>query len=247
MRKRSGYGYSILHIGMLIFVACFVAACDEAWVQWWTPSLELSPEKVVVITATEEPDILNPLYSATWYSAITTDLWLRSLWTYDENNEPVPQVAVEVPSLANGGVSEDGKTITVKLREDAVWSDGTPVTADDYVFTFEMILEPQNTIESTYPYADYVESVVAEDDQTLVISFVEPFAPWLNSVFEYVLPRHLLEPVFQEENTLDFAEWNRKPTVGIGPYVFFDWESGSHLIFDRNDNWFAPGPLLIEL
>lgn len=202
------------------------------------------------ITFTQEPDNLNPLYTTMFFSGITRDFWLKALWSFDENNQPVPELAAEIPSTENGGVSADGKTITIKLRDDINWSDGEPVTADDFVFTYEMIISDKNVVQSRYPYDEYVESVEAQDPQTIVVNFKEPFAAWLTNIFsgspsaaQGVLPKHILQPVFDAEGTIDNAEWNKAPTVGVGPFVFSEWESGSHIIFTANPNWINPPKL----
>jgi peptide/nickel transport system substrate-binding protein len=196
---------------------------------------------------------LNPLYTGMWFSQITQPIWLRGLWRFDPKGSPVPDLAAEVPTEANGGVSDGGKTITVKLNPNAKWSDGTPLTAEDFVFTYEMIINEKNTVGTTYPYKEEIASVEAADAQTLVIKFNEPFAPWLTSVFAGsststpVLPKHVLQPVFESEGSLDAAEWNRAPSVSVGPYVFAEWESGSHLRFVRNENWFGDAPAVDEI
>ena len=140
----------------------------------------------------------------------------------------------EIPSVDNGGVSADGKTITLKLRDDVTWSDGVPLTADDYAFMYDMIMSDQNTPLGRYPYDPYVDSVVAQDATTVVITLNEPFAAWLTSLFYYVIPKHVLQPVFDAEGTIDNAEWNRNPVPGLGPFVLDQWESGSHLSFKAN-------------
>jgi len=199
---------------------------------------------IATITFTQEPDSLSPMYTSMWFSSITRQFWNQGLWTFDDTNGAVPILAAEIPTVENGGVSADGKTITVKIREDAKWSDGEPFTADDLVFTYNMILSDKNTVNSTYPYADYVASVEAADAHTAVIKFNEPFAPWLTTIFvSDILPKHVLQPVFDAEGTLDNAEWNKAPTVGTGPFMFSEWESGSHLIFKANPYWFNPPKL----
>jgi peptide/nickel transport system substrate-binding protein len=209
--------------------------------------------KVVTISFTQEPDSLNPLYTGMWFSQITQPFWLRGLWRFDPQGTPIPDIAAEVPSEANGGVTDGGKTITVKLNPNATWSDGTPLTAEDFVFTYEMIINEKNTVATTYPYKEEIASVEAPDAQTLVIRFNEPFAPWLTSVFAGsststpVLPKHVLQPVFDAEGSIDAAEWNRAPSVGVGPFVFAEWESGSHLRFTRNENWFGEAPKVDEI
>ena len=196
-----------------------------------------APSGTVTITFVQEPDNLNPMYTDMSFSGYLRPFYLKPSWDFDENGQPVPVLAKEIPSLENGGLSEDGLTVTIKLRDDITWSDGEPVTADDYVFTYEMIMSDKNTPLSRYPYEDYVTSVVAQDPTTVVITFNKPFAAWLTSLFYWVLPKHVLQPVFESEGTLDNAEWNRNPTVGVGPFMFSEWETGSHLAFVANPNW----------
>jgi len=195
------------------------------------------------ITFTQEPDSLNPLYTSMFFSGITRDFWLKGLWSFDDKNQPVLELAAEVPAADNGGLSADGKTIVYKLRDDVKWSDGEPITADDFVFTYDMIMSDANVVQSRYPYEDYVTSVTATDAQTVTVTFSEPFAAWLTTVFIYVLPKHVLQPVFDADGTIDNADWNKAPTVGAGPFVFSEWESGSHLIFKANPNWVSPPSL----
>ena len=195
------------------------------------------------ITFTQEPDSLSPLYTTMWFSSITRDFWLKGMWSFDDNNKPVLELAAEIPSSENGGISADGKTITYKLRDDVKWSDGEPVTADDFVFTYDMIMSDKNVVNGRYPYEDYVAGVTATDKHTVTVTFKEPLAAWLTTVFTYVLPKHVLQPVFEKDGTLDNAAWNKAPTVGVGPFVFSEWESGSHIIFKGNPNWIKPAKL----
>ena len=195
------------------------------------------------ITFTQEPDSLNPLYTSMSFSGYLRPFYLVPLWQFDENFEPVPVLAKEIPSAENGGLSADGKVVTITLRDDVTWSDGEPFTADDVVFTYDMIMSDANVPLGRYPYEDFVASVEASDATTVVVTFKEPFAPWLTSIFTYVLPKHVLQPVFEADGTIDQAEWNRNPTVGIGPFVFDQWETGSHISFKANPNWINPPKL----
>ena len=204
------------------------------------PTAAATGSGTVKISFVQEPDSLNPIYTSMYFSAITRDFWLRGLFIFDDQLNPVPQLAAEVPSTENGGISADGKTITVKLRDGVKWSDGEPVTADDVVFTYNMIVSDKNTVQTRYPYDTVIDSVSAADPATVVIKLKEVFAAWRTSLFTYVLPKHVLQPVFDADGTLDNAEWNRAPTVGVGPFVFEEFESGSHLSFVANPNWFEP-------
>jgi peptide/nickel transport system substrate-binding protein len=201
--------------------------------------------KVATFIFTQEFDTLNPMYSGMWFVFITYDLWNAPAWVFDKDNEPTPNIVTEMPSEDNGGITDEGRTITMNLRDDIQWSDGTPITANDFVFTYEMIMDPANIVQSTYPY-DQLTAVTAPDDQTVVMTFEEPFAPWL-TMWRYLLPEHVLRPIFDAEGTLDTAEWNLAPTVGAGPYVFEEWESGSFARFVRNDNYYNDPPLIDEI
>jgi peptide/nickel transport system substrate-binding protein len=226
MKKRLWLALSLFVVGALVLAACRPAT---------PPPPTFSG--TVTITFVQEPDNLNPLYTEMWFSQITREFWLKGLWSFDADSQPVPELAAEIPSAANGGLSADGKTLTVKLRPDAVWSDGTALTADDFVFTYNMIMAEGNIVQSRYPYEDYVASVEAKDKNTLVVNFKEPLAAWLTTIFTYVLPKHVLQPAFDKDGSLDNAEWNRKPTAGAGPFAFSEWESGSHIIFVANPKW----------
>jgi peptide/nickel transport system substrate-binding protein len=190
-------------------------------------------EKVVTIAWTQEADSLNRYYTNMWYSAVTMDLNQCSPWLYDENNEPFAYMLTELPSI-----SADGLVITYNLREDLVWSDGTALTAADFVFTVDMILDTGNIVDSTYPY-DMLTSYEAVDDYTYVMTLSEPLASWFSAFNGYVLPKHVLEPVFEAEGTIDNAEWNLAPTVGCGPFVFEEWETGSFISFVKNENFWG--------
>jgi len=195
------------------------------------------------ITFVQEPDNLNPMYTSMSFSGYLRPFYLKPSWDFDENGNTVPVLVKEIPSIENGGLSADGKTITFNLRDDVKWSDGEPLTADDYVFTFEMIMSEKNTPIGRYPYDTFVDSVVAQDPTTVVINLKEPFAAWQTSLFYWILPKHVLQPVFDADGTIDQAEWNRNPTVCLGPFQLSEWETGSHLAFVANPVWYNPPKL----
>lgn len=205
-----------------------------------------APSGTVTITFTQEPDNLNPMYTQMYFSGILREFWLKPVWNFDMDAKPVPVLASEIPTTDNGGLSADGKTVTIKLRDDLKWSDGEALTSDDFVFTYNMIMSDKNTPQSRYPYEDFVDSVEAPDATTVVVHFKQPFAAWLTTLFYYVLPKHILQPVFDKDGSLDNAEWNKNPTVGVGPFVFSEWESGSHIIFKVNPNW-TPQPKIEQV
>ena len=208
-------------------------------------------DKIATITFTQgDPESLNPLYAYSWTAECVFDLILLPMWNIDKEGNYVMELAEELPSLENGGVSADGLVITYKLRPEAIWSDGTPLTAQDAVFTYDMTIAEKNTVYSRYPWDTYVESVTALDDRTLQVKLTSPYADWSTSLFvgiSRIIPKHILQPVYDAEGTLDNAEWNLLPTVGSGPFNLTEFESASHLIFQANSNYWRGRPKLDEI
>lgn len=204
-------------------------------------------KKVVTFAFTQEFDTLNPAYTNMWFSQITEQLWNCWPWNYDDTGAPVPILVKEMPSTSNGGISADGKVITLKLRDDIVWSDGQPITGDDFVFTYEQYINPKNTVATSHPY-ELVDKIETPDPQTVVVTFKDPYAPWLGQLFRGgLIPAHVLKDYVDKNGTLDGADWNRNPTVGCGPFNFVKWESGSYADFVANENYWLGRPKLDEI
>jgi peptide/nickel transport system substrate-binding protein len=202
--------------------------------------------KIATIAYVQDFDTLNPLYAQALSSIYTQSIWNCRPWNFDSQNNPVPVLVEELPSLENGGVSADGRVITLKLRDDIAWSDGRPITAQDFVFTYEMIVDPNNGVSAVSPY-DLVESVTAPDERTVAVTFKQPYAAWLSALWQSLLPAHVLQPVYQSQGSIQNAEWNTAPTVGCGPFVFQSWERGQSARFTANPNYWLGRPLLDEV
>ena len=207
---------------------------------------EPAEKKIATFIWTQEFDTLNPYYTDMWFSTVTHQLWNCWAWNYDDNNEAYPYLVTELPSIENGGLSEDGKTITMKLRDDIVWSDGEPLTSADFAFTYNMVMDANNTVASTDPY-DKIAGLETPDPQTVVITFADAYAPWLGTLWKGLLPAHVLQPVFDADGNINEAEWNTQPTVGCGPYTFAEWESGSYTRFVVNENYWGDKPKIDEI
>lgn len=199
--------------------------------------------KSITVTWPQEPDSLNPMYTTMTFAGYTIGLYLAPAWNLDENLNPNPVLVAEIPSVDNGGISADGTTFTLKLREGMTWSDGEPIDSADFAFTHEMVVSPSNTPLSTSPW-DRIGSIETPDATTVVVTFDTPYAPWLG-LFSYVLPEHVLRPVFEADGTLDTAAFNRAPSVASGPYVFESWDVGNFMRFTANSS-FAGGTPIIE-
>ncbi|MEK6587442.1 MAG: ABC transporter substrate-binding protein, partial [Chloroflexota bacterium] len=137
----------------LILAAAALGACQAA----------PEEQKVATFIFTQEFDSLNPYYSNMFFSIVTDQLWNVWAWQFDDTNTPYPVMLDEMPTVENAGISQDGTVLTLKLRDDLTWSDGEPLTAADFVFTYEMIVDPNNAVSSAYPYDSEVASVEAPD------------------------------------------------------------------------------------
>jgi len=215
------------------------------------PPVVAAGEKAVTMTFTGgDPESLNPLYAYSWMAECIFDLNLLPLWNIDDDGNYVMELAEELPTVENGGLSADGLNITIKFRPEVVWSDGIPVTAGDAVFTYEMIMNKANNAYSRSPWYTYVESLRAVDDHTLEIKLTEPYADWSTRFFNgisRVIPKHVLQPVFEAEGTLADAEWIRLPGVSNGPFKVAEFEPASHLTLAANDLYWRGRPKLDKI
>jgi len=88
--------------------------------------------KTLSVAFSQEPDVLNAYYTNMAFAQWVWFLTESSLWDYDNHLKPVPVLVTEIPTAANGGISKDGKTLTIHLKKDLKWSDGQPLTTDDW-------------------------------------------------------------------------------------------------------------------
>ncbi len=200
----------------------------------------------ITIAYIQDFDTLNPMYAQALSAIYTQPVYNCRAWYFDDQNNPIPTLVQEIPSTQNGGISADGRTITLKLRANMAWSDGVPITANDFVFTYNMIVNPANEAADLAPY-DLIESVTAVDPQTVQVVFRQANAAWLASLWHYLLPGHILQSVFDNQGSLKTADWNVAPTVSCGPFTFTEWQSGSYARFVANPSYWLGAPKASEI
>jgi peptide/nickel transport system substrate-binding protein len=193
----------------------------------------------------QEPDNIVPYYTQMSYAIWITQLTLGGLGEWDDKGVFVNELAAEVPSAENGGVSPDGLTITWKLRPGLKWSDGQPLTSADVKFTWESIMNPANAVMSRVGY-EKIASIDTPDETTAVLNFSELFPPW-QTLFTQgpnnsgsLLPKHILEGQTALEGN-PFIHW---PKVSSGPWVITDWVPGDHMTLLPNPNFYSGRPKL---
>ena len=201
---------------------------------------------IVRIGAYEDLDNLNPVLSDELYATNVFQLIYSGLIDYDDHGNPVPDLAIAVPTQQNGGISADGKTITYHLRRGVRWSDGAPLTSADVKFTWQQILNPRNNVSYRYPF-DEARSVDTPDAYTVVVHLDAPSAPFVanfmrNGSIGSIVPKHLLDGYAD----LNHIAFNTKP-VGSGPFVLRRWDPGSLIDLVPNRLYFRGPPKLAEI
>ena len=133
--------------------------------------------------------------------------------------------------------------LTYHIKQEAVWSDGTPVSADDFIFTLDAIRNPANgTSKTGYEFVTQADRV---DAKTVTIRFSQPYPNW-KTLFEFVLPKHVLaghdlDQVWRDE----IADPVTHAPIGSGPFLVSSWTKGQSLTVSRNPRWWGPtGPFL---
>jgi peptide/nickel transport system substrate-binding protein len=248
----------LLLVSLIVMTSLLLSACGPKVVPATeapateAPALGYIPfpegGKSVTGAWSQEPDNIVPYYTQMSYAIWITQLTLAGLGEWNEQGVFVAELAAEVPTSENGGVSPDGLTITWKLRPGMLWSDGQPLTSADVKYTWESIMDPANAVMSRVGY-DKIGSIDTPDETTAVLNFTELFPPW-QTLFTQgpnnsgaILPKHLLEGQTGLESN-PFIHW---PTISSGPWVITEWVAGDHMTLLPNPNFYSGRALLDQI
>jgi peptide/nickel transport system substrate-binding protein len=181
----------------------------------------------IVIGAGSEPENLNPIlgYAPDGASKIFDGLVAR-----DAQLKLVPALAADLPTP-----SDDGLLWTAKLREGTKFSDGTPLVAQDVVFTYKSVLDPKSnsTIASRL---DAVAEVSAPDDRTVQFRLSYPYAPFGQQLALGIVPSKAFEGA-----DVTSAPFNSAP-IGTGPYTVAEWRKGDRMTLKANESYWGGAP-----
>ncbi len=205
--------------------------------------------KIVTISYSQEPDNARLQYSNMTYAAWLDQVISANLLTWDENDNLVPELATEVPSASNGGISADGLTITYHLKPGLKWSDGQPLTSKDVLYTWQSQVDPKNNPISRAGW-DKISGIDTPDDTTAVVHFSVLYPAWY-TIFAVgaqgasggLLPAHIL----QGKTGLEKDPEIHSPTVVAGPFMIKEWIAGDHMTLVPNPNWGGDKPKLDQL
>ncbi|PSL55759.1 peptide/nickel transport system substrate-binding protein [Saccharothrix carnea] len=183
----------------------------------------------IVIGAGSEPENLNPILG---YAPDGAAKVFDGLVSRDASLDLVPALAAEVPTA-----SADGLTWTATLRDGVRFSDGTPLSAQDVVFTYRSVLDDRTntTIASRF---DAVAEVTAPDERTVEFRLSYPYAPFAQQLTLGIVPRKAFDGV-----DVNSAPFNTAP-VGTGPYTVAEWRKGDRLVLRANEDHWNDAPAI---
>lgn len=231
-------------VGVAAALAFALMSCQPK--ETATPSSGGAKESTIVIVVAEEPPSFNPIITDAGYDSLVMELVMLGLADLDPEGNVFPELAAKLPTVENGGVVMDEEAgtmdVTWKMRQDVKWADGTPVSADDALFTFAAVQDPDTG--TWIPGIDYVDSVEKVDDYTFTIHYNTIYPGYLTQLGgEQVViwPAHYCDP---EQG---FSAWDcaRKP-LSNGPYILDEWAAGDHMTFVRNENYYIEGKPSID-
>ncbi|MFN2529022.1 MAG: ABC transporter substrate-binding protein [Candidatus Baltobacteraceae bacterium] len=232
----------------LLLAAGFITGCTKVGTQGGTAGSSgpnsFTQAHVLRYATAEDISSLNPHLSQQTTLSLMSSLTMAWLLKWDHKNQPIPELATEVPTKANGGISADGLTITYHLRKDAKWSDGVPFNADDVVFTTAVVLNKANNEVSRAGW-DKITKVDEPDKYTVVYHLTKPYSPFVTTFFSSaganpcILPKHILSGLPNINN----APYNSLP-IGIGPFKYKSWKRSDSVTMVPNPTYFRGTPKL---
>ncbi|MGE5673712.1 MAG: ABC transporter substrate-binding protein [Mycobacterium leprae] len=174
----------------------------------------------------KDPDNFNPILSSTAYGSAVYGQVYATLFEFNEKFEPTPYIADK------WSASADGLVWTINLKQGIKFTNGDPLNADDVVFTLGAIMDKDYQGPRSL---DAVKSITKKDDNTVIVTLKEPFAPILSDINYGILDHKLFA------NT-SIKEMDKNPTtmspVGAGPYKFVEYKRSQYVLLERNPDWF---------
>lgn len=197
----------------------------------------------LIVGSSQEAVNYNPLlYTNTGIETLPDVLMFDGLLKLLPDGGYAPNLASEVPSVENGGISPDGLTWTWRLRNGVTWHDGQPFTSRDVEFTHQTVMNDRVAVRSRTGH-DKVASLTTPDELTVVMTLTEPFAPfqtiWTGGVTS-IIPAHILGAGVD----INTAPFNTQAPVGTGPFRFVEHVGGDHLTVERNPAYHGGAPAL---
>jgi len=188
----------------------------------------------------QAPSILNPYLSGGTKDVESSSLVIEPLARHDQTGAMVPWLVEDIPTVANGGVSEDLKSITWKIKPGILWSDGTPFTSADVVFTYDYCTHPEGGCAQSAKF-EGVSKVEAVDPMTVKISFADakpnPYLPFVGAqspILQMAQFKDCMGTKAPECTTANFGP------IGTGPFKVTEFKTNDVISLVANPNYRDP-------
>ncbi len=206
----------------------------------------------LVIGVAQFPPSLNPNIDPTVIKSYVLDFATRPITAYDKDWKLSCLLCTTLPTIENGGAKfeelPDGKkgmAVTFTLKPDLKWSDGTPVTTKDLVFTWKLGSDPKSGFSNNDPW-DRAKKIDVIDDHTAVLHLDRVYVAY--NVWDQLLPAHIEAAAAEGKEAGDYLKataYNRAPTtLGLydGPFMVTKYESGAQVVLEQNPHWAGTKP-----
>ena len=207
----------------------------------------------LTIGITQFPSTLHPNIDSMLAKSYLQGMTLRPLTHYDHDWEVVCFLCTEVPSLETGSAvlettpdGEEGIAVTYSLHPEATWGDGTPVTTEDVVFTWEVGRHPQSGVSNFELYRRILDITVI-DDKTFTLHADRVTFEYGSAADFRVLPAHIERPIFEADpasyrTRTAFDSDPTNPGLAFGPYRIVSLTPGAEVALEPNGTWYGPPP-----
>lgn len=230
---------------LLLLVAWLATGCTRTATTTAGARHDWTVPHVLRFADISDPDNLNEYLSTMDLVYFLSSMIYSYLIVANDRGQLEGDLAAEVPTLANGGISKDGKTYTYHLHRNVRWHDGVPMTSADVKFSWEAVVNRNNNTLHREGYTE-VASIDTPDPYTVVVHLRRRYPPFVTKFFtplqeggKPILPQHVLA----RYPSINQVPFNAAP-VGTGPFKFVKWDRGRKIVLARNDLYFKGRPKL---
>lgn len=223
-------------------------------------------KSVSVNLSSEPPEMLSFMTSDSTSGNVLRHV-MEGLVALDENDQPIPGVAKEVPTKENGGISEDGKTVTFKLNPDAKWQDGTQIKASDFEYAWDQMFNITNgsTYAATWaPLIVGAQDVLkaktddarakamekkgykADDEAgTFTVQLTNPY-PYFVSLMSFYNFAPLNKDAYEKAGGVKTYGTDMDKFLGNGPFKFKEWTHEDSIVLEKNENYWNKDSIKLD-
>jgi peptide/nickel transport system substrate-binding protein len=172
-------------------------------------------------------------------TAQISSMILEPLLSFAPDGSLLPTLATEVPSQENGGLSDDLTKVTLNLRDDVLWSDGEPFTADDVVWTWEWVTDESNQALTNWQWIE-IQAIEATSPTQVQLIYAKPTLSWFFPIAGAysggIIPRHVWSNGDKDAINAKFATY----PIGTGPYRIETFVPDDHIVCSTNERYREP-------